>query len=235
MRQSKTGRFSLDISKLEEIEALTGSPPNLNFHISSDLSEITELPEMENRITSDNSISLSEILNDKTEHLLERSNTKLCGVPQKANYLTEAELFEEYGKKQKSFSPKKAWQDTEEIMIDLSKKFEVKEENIDETYSSENVNQEKSMNNEVNELIESGFDCREDSSNLSDDIMLHHQLSSSYQVKSSDYPANGAMQEPESRQGKKLSQFTFHLFSSQLAETNLSAKLNDHDIFSIFI
>ena len=74
-----------------------------------------------------------------------------------------------------------------------------------------------------------------DCSNLSEDFMPHHQLSCGDQGESSDYPANEALQEPETQQGKKLSQLTFHLFSSQLAKTNLSAKLNDGNIFQFQI
>merc|ERR1712079_467143 len=82
----KSGRFCLDSSKLEEIEALTGSPPLSNLvevPVLSDISEMSELSETqpiaplpaEPLPQPQHSIdSVSDILNERTEKLLKNSS-----------------------------------------------------------------------------------------------------------------------------------------------------------------
>ena len=119
----------MDSSKLEEIEALTGSPPIISD--ISDLSEISELPETqenfskaEHQIKMD-AFDLSEILNERTEKLLTSSKSKrrsssektfspkiISNVPEKAIYCTESEYNDQLEmtvKLSKMENPTVAW------------------------------------------------------------------------------------------------------------------------------
>ena len=106
----KTGRFCLDSSKLEEIEALTDSPP---------LSEQIEVPQLSSETSELDAAlclkrgahpparteyqrdSVSHLLNERTESLLQRKgskrNKKMSNVssiiPEKAKYCTEEEMI----------------------------------------------------------------------------------------------------------------------------------------------
>ena len=110
----KTGRFCLDSSKLEEIEALTDSPP------LSEKIEGQQLPPETSELDAAQSVkrgahtptrteyqrdSVSNLLNERTESLLQRKgskrNKKMSNVssiiPDKAKYCTEEEMILENG------------------------------------------------------------------------------------------------------------------------------------------
>lgn len=128
----KTNRFCLDSSKLEEIEALTESPPPMpKFidvpHILSDISEINELSESQESLslpkTRVENFTISEMLNERTEKLLQKSSKNSIRskmeeysytVPEKAKYCTEAEVEEKSEKIVRKLSmPRTAWPQSE--------------------------------------------------------------------------------------------------------------------------
>ena len=128
----KSNRCCLDSSKLEEIEALTESPPMPKFidvpHILSDISEINELSESQESLplpkTRIENFTISEMLNERTEKLLQKSSrnsnkSKIqdeygCTVPEKAKYRTEAEIEEKSEKIVRKLSiPRTAWPQSE--------------------------------------------------------------------------------------------------------------------------
>ena len=112
----KTGRFCLDSSKLEEIEALTDSPPlSEQIEVPQLSPETSELdaalaqsltrgahPQARTEYQRD---SVSHLLNERTESLLQRKgskrNKKMSNlsriIPDKANYCTEEEMILENG------------------------------------------------------------------------------------------------------------------------------------------
>ena len=112
----KTGRFCLDSSKLEEIEALTDSPPlSEQIEVPQLSPETSELdaalaqsltrgahPQPKTEYQRD---SVSNLLNERTESLLQRKgskrNKKMSNlsriIPDKANYCTEEEMILENG------------------------------------------------------------------------------------------------------------------------------------------
>ena len=108
----KTGRFCLDSSKLEEIEALTDSPP-LSGQIegqqlppeTSDAAQALKRGAHPPTMAEYHRDSVSNLLNERTESLLQRKgskrNKKMSNVssiiPDKAKYCTEEEMILENG------------------------------------------------------------------------------------------------------------------------------------------
>ena len=124
----KSGRFCLDSSKLEEIEALTGSPPLSNLvevPVLSDISEISELSETqpiaplpaEPLPQPQHSIdSVSDILNERTEKLLKNSSN----ISKRPRKKKASPMKIETEKKEKQKSPRvpgKAKYCTEEELL----------------------------------------------------------------------------------------------------------------------
>ena len=108
----KTGRFCLDSSKLDEIEALTGSPP-LSHQIevqqlSAETSELNAAQSLTNgedpapALPQYDLDSVSYLLNERTESLLQRKGPKRSKkmsskiIPEKARYRTEDEMMLEH-------------------------------------------------------------------------------------------------------------------------------------------
>ena len=226
------GRFCLDSSKLQEIEALTGSPPSDWIHASSHMSEITEIEETTqlSSLSETEYPSLSEILNERTENFLSKSKRK-SSVPAKAKYCTEAELLKDYEDDKIIPTTRTAWQDTAEYEVLPSLQSDANV--VNNIKSTDNI---KDFNDDLASLLDQrqkNVEIEPDdgpvaSSNKSEHFILHHQLDTDDVGEKNDVEDE---QEPWGHKSKKLSQFTFHLFSSQLAKTNLSAKLNDLEFF----
>ena len=110
----KTGRFCLDSSKLEEIEALTDSPPLSEQieipQLSQETSELVETHALTRgahppAMADYHRVPVSHLLNERTESLLQRKGSKRNkkmlnisqNIPDKANYCTEEEMILENG------------------------------------------------------------------------------------------------------------------------------------------